>query len=84
MAKSFTDVVQDSPRMGIGIPAKAKKPLSRAIFLLAGPTFRFKLLERLVRVLSCERVFRRTFARDPFLRLRIRLANPGDAPDIKA
>ena len=29
MAKSFIDVVQDSPRMGLGIPVKTKKtPLS--------------------------------------------------------
>ena len=29
MAKSFIDVVQDSPRTGLGIPVKTKKPLSR-------------------------------------------------------
>ena len=26
MAKSFIDVVQDSPRTGLGIPVKTKKP----------------------------------------------------------
>ena len=26
MAKSFIDVVQDSPRAGLGIPVKTKKP----------------------------------------------------------
>ena len=29
MAKSFIDVVQDSPRTGPGIPVKTKKPLSQ-------------------------------------------------------
>ena len=29
MAKSFKDVVQDSPRTGLGIPVKTKNPLSR-------------------------------------------------------
>ena len=29
MAKSFKDVVQDSPRTGLGIPVTTKKPLSR-------------------------------------------------------
>ena len=32
MAKSFIDVVQDSPRAGLGIPVKTKKPpLSNAV-----------------------------------------------------
>ena len=31
MAKSFTDVVQDSLRTGLGIPVKTKNPLSRTI-----------------------------------------------------
>ena len=26
MAKSFIDVVKDSPRVGLGIPVKTKKP----------------------------------------------------------
>ena len=29
MAKSFIDVVQDSPKTRLGIPVKSKKPLSR-------------------------------------------------------
>ena len=29
MAKSFIDVVQDSPRTGLGIPVKTKNLLSR-------------------------------------------------------
>ena len=29
MAKSFIDVVQDSPRTGLGIPVKTKKKISR-------------------------------------------------------
>ena len=29
MAKSFKDVVQDSPRTGLGIPVQTKNPLSR-------------------------------------------------------
>ena len=29
MAKSFIDVVQDSPRTGLGIPVKNKNPLYR-------------------------------------------------------
>ena len=29
MAESFVDVVQDSPRTGLGIPVKSKKPLYR-------------------------------------------------------
>ena len=36
MAKSFIDVVQDSPRTGLGIPVKTKTPP-------AEPPFGFKL-----------------------------------------
>ena len=43
MAKSFIDVVQDSPRTGLGIPVKTKKPLSRTNAPPTGPPFRFKL-----------------------------------------
>ena len=39
MAKSFTDVVQDSPRTGTGIPVKTKKPLSRTSTPPAEPPF---------------------------------------------
>ena len=43
MAKSFIDVVQDSPRTGLGIPAKTKNPLSRTKTPPAEPPFGFKL-----------------------------------------
>ena len=43
MAKSFIDVVQDSPRMGLGIPVKTKNPLSRTKTPPAEPPFGFKL-----------------------------------------
>ena len=48
MAKSFKDVVQDSHRMGLGIPVKTKKPLSRINTPPAEPLFGFKLRGRLV------------------------------------
>ena len=35
MAESFTDVVQDSPRTGLGISAKTKNPLFRTILPLS-------------------------------------------------
>ena len=43
MAKSFIDVVQDSPRTGLGIPVKTKNPLSLTKTLSAEPPFGFKL-----------------------------------------
>ena len=43
MAKFFIDVVQDSPRTGLGIPVKTKKPLSRTNTPPAEPPFGFKL-----------------------------------------
>ena len=43
MAKSFIDVVKDSPRTGLGIPVKTKKPLSRTNTQPAEPAFGFKL-----------------------------------------
>ena len=44
MAKSFIDVVQDSPRTGLGIPVKTiKKTLSRTNIPPAKPPFGFKL-----------------------------------------
>ena len=63
MAKSFIDVVQDSPRAGLGIPIKTKNPLSQTILPLAEPPFGFKLRKRLVPVFSRERLFRHPFAR---------------------
>ena len=48
MAKSFKNVVQDSPRMGLGIPVKTKKRLSRTNTPPAEPSFGFKLHVRLV------------------------------------
>ena len=43
MAKSFKDVVQDSPGTGLGIPVKTKNPLSRTKSPPAEPPFGFKL-----------------------------------------
>ena len=43
MAKSFIDVVQDSPRTGLDIPVKTKIPISRTNTPPAGPPFGFKL-----------------------------------------
>ena len=48
MAKSFKNVVQKSPRKGLGIPVKTKKPLSRTDTPPAKPPFGFKLHGRLV------------------------------------
>ena len=42
MAKSFKDVLQDSPRTGLGIPVKTKNPLSRTNTPPAEPPFGFK------------------------------------------
>ena len=43
MAKSFIDVVQESPRTGLGIPVKTKSHLSRTRTPPAEPPFGFKL-----------------------------------------
>ena len=43
MAKSFKDVVQDSPRTGLGIPVKTKNPLSRTNTMPREPSFGFEL-----------------------------------------
>ena len=48
MAKSFIDVVQDSSRMGLGIPVRTRIPLSQTKTLPAEPPFGFKLRVRLV------------------------------------
>ena len=43
MAKSFIDVVQDSPMTGLGIHVKTEKPLSRTKTPPVEPPFGFKL-----------------------------------------
>ena len=43
MTKSFIDVVQASPRTGLGIPVKTKKTLSRTKTSPAESPFGFKL-----------------------------------------
>ena len=48
MAKSFNDVVEDSPKTGLGIPVKTKKPLSGTNAPPVEPPFGFKLRGRLV------------------------------------
>ena len=48
MAKSFIDVVQDSPRTGLDIPVESKRPLSRTNTQPAEPPFGFKLRGQLV------------------------------------
>ena len=48
MAKSLIDIVQDSPRTGLGIPVKTKNPLSRTNTPPMEPPFGFKLRGRLV------------------------------------
>ena len=48
MAKSFKDVVQHSPRTGLGIPVETKKRLSRTNAPPAVLPFGFKLRELLV------------------------------------
>ena len=40
MAKSFIDVVQDSPRRGLGIPVKTKKPPLTNQYTARGTAFR--------------------------------------------
>ena len=48
MAKSFIDVVQNSPRTGLGIPVKIKNLLSQTNTPPAEPLFGFELRGRLV------------------------------------
>ena len=48
MAESLKDVVQDSPRMGLGIPDKTKKPLSRTNAPPLELSFGFTLRGRLI------------------------------------
>ena len=48
MAKSFKDVVQDSPRTDLGTPVKSKNPLSRTNTPPVELPFGFKLCGRLV------------------------------------
>ena len=48
MAKSFRDVVQHSPRTGLGIPVETKNPLSQTNTPPVEPPFGFKLRGRLV------------------------------------
>ena len=43
MAKSFIDLVQDSPKTGLGIPVKTKNPLSRTNTPPVEPPIGFKL-----------------------------------------
>ena len=62
MSESYIKVVQDSPRTNLDIPVKFKNPLSRIILPLTGPPFGFKLHERLIPVLSRDRLFRHLFA----------------------
>ena len=40
MAKSFIDVVQDSPRTGPGIPVKTRKPPLSNQYIARGTAFR--------------------------------------------
>ena len=48
MKKSFIDVVQDSPKTGLGIPVETKNPLSRTNTRPMEPPFGFKLHGQLV------------------------------------
>ena len=48
MAKSFIDVVQDSPRTGVGIPVKTKKTPLTNQYTARGTAFSFKLRGQLV------------------------------------
>ena len=65
MAKSFIDVVQDSPRTRLGINVKTKKTLSRTNTPPAEPPFGFELHGRLVMAYGHVRLFRRPFERPP-------------------
>ena len=48
MAKSFIDLVQDSPRTGLGTPVKTENPLYQNNTLPAETPFGFKLRGQLV------------------------------------
>ena len=72
MAKSFKDVVQFSPRTGLGIPVEIKKPLSRSNTPPTEPPFGFKLRGRLVPASSHVRLFRHPFAWDSHPRPQVR------------
>ena len=48
MAKSFIDVVQDSPRTGLGIPVKTKKPPLLNQYIARGTAFRLQTSRQLV------------------------------------
>ena len=48
MAKCFKDVVQDSPRTGLGIPVTTENPLFRTNTPPTEPPFSFKLRGRLI------------------------------------
>ena len=63
MAKFFIDVVQDSPRTGLGIPVKTKKKPSLISTPPAEPPFGFKLRGQLVPAQSHVRLFRHPLAR---------------------
>ena len=65
MAISFIDVVQDSPRTGLGIPVKTNTPP-------AEPHVGFKLHGWLVPAESRVRLFRHPFALDSHPRLHAR------------
>ena len=64
MAKSFIDVVQDSPRTVVSISVETKKPPLTNQYTAAEPPFGFKLCGQLVPALSRVRLFRHPFARD--------------------
>ena len=82
MTESSINIVEDSPKTGLGIPVKTKNPLSRIKLLPTGPFFGFELGERLLPVLSQERLFWCSFARNsPLLPLSC-LANR-DAPPAR-
>ena len=76
MAKSFKDVVKDSPRTGLGIPVETKNPLSRTKTPPAEPPFGFKLHGWLVPAKSRVRLCRHSFARNSHPRLHDRLTDP--------
>ena len=80
MAKSFIDVVHDSPRTGLGIPVKTKNPLFRTNTPPAEPSFGFELRGQLVPAWSRVRLFRHSFARDSYPRPHAHQANRLVAP----
>ena len=64
MAKSFIDVVQDSPRTRLGIPVKTKNPLPLSNTPPAEQPFCFKLHAPLVPAYRRVRLFRHPNARN--------------------